>query len=121
MPGRDENHPAAPAWAAELPAAVTVTDAGGTIIAMNARARETFAKDGGAALIGRSVFDCHPEPARTKLHALYASPAPNHYTIRKRGQRKIIHQLPWYAGGAFAGLVEISLAIPDELPHFERG
>jgi len=112
---------AVPRWADGLPAAITVTDAHGTIIAMNARAGETFAADGGAALVGRSVFECHPEPARSKLRALYAQPAPSHYTIRKRGARKIIHQIPWYAGGAFAGLVELSIPIPDEMPHFERG
>jgi hypothetical protein len=109
-----------PTWIEGLPVAVTVTSADGTIVAMNERSREGFASDGGAALIGRSVFDCHPEPARAKTHALYAGRQPNHYTIRKNGQKKIIHQLPWYEGGAFAGFVEISIPIPDELPHFDR-
>ena len=45
----------------------------------------------------------------------------NHYTIAKGGQRKIIHQLPWFDGGAFAGFVEISIPIPEALPHFDRG
>ncbi len=108
-------------WSAGLPVAITVTDADGTIVEMNARSRETFASDGGAALIGRSVFDCHPEPARTKTVGLYEARRPNHYTIAKNGQRKIIHQLPWYdESGAFAGFVEISIPIPDDLPHFDR-
>jgi len=47
------------AWIEEFPAAITVTDTLGTILAMNGRARETFAKEGGGALIGYSVFDCH--------------------------------------------------------------
>ena len=104
-----------------LPGAVTVTSADGTIIGMNARSRETFAKDGGGALVGQSVFDCHPEPARTKMQELYARQQPNQYTVRKNGQKKIIHQLPWFEGGVFAGFVEISVPIPDDLPHFERG
>ncbi len=108
------------AWIEELPAAVTVTDADGVIVAMNARARETFAAEGGGALVGRSVFDCHPQPALAKTKALYAGRSPNHYTIRKGGRRKIIHQLPWYAGGAFAGYVELSIEIPEEMDHFER-
>ena len=108
-------------WAEELPVAVTVTDGEGTITAMNARSRETFAADGGGALVGQSVFACHPEPAEAKTRALYASQAPNHYTISKNGQRKIIHQLPWYKDGVFAGFVEISIPIPDTLPHFDRG
>jgi hypothetical protein len=107
-------------WCEGLPAAVTVTAADGMILEMNARSRETFASDGGAGLLGQSVFGCHPEPARTKTQALYASEAPNHYTIRKNGQKKIIHQLPWFQDGTFAGFVEIAIPIPDHLPHFDR-
>ena len=109
------------AWVEGLPVAVTVTDAEGTIVAMNARSREVFAADGGGALIGASVFACHPEPALTRTRELYRDRQPNHYTIRKRGQRKVIHQLPWFRDGAFAGFVELSIPIPDELPHFDRG
>lgn len=108
------------AWADGLPAAVTATDLNGTILYMNQRAQETFAAEGGAKLVGKSVFDCHPEPTREKTRALYRSPTPNHYTIQKRGQKKIIHQLPWFADGRFAGVVEISVPIPAELPHFDR-
>jgi hypothetical protein len=109
-----------PNWIEGLPVAVTVTAADGTIMAMNGRSRETFASDGGAALIGRSVFDCHPEPALTKTRQLYAAQRANHYTIRKSGQKKIIHQMPWFQGGVFAGFVEISIPIPDDMPHFDR-
>ncbi len=107
-------------WIEELPAAVTVTSADGTIVAMNARAREAFAADGGGALVGRSVFACHPETAQAKTRELYRRQAANHYSIAKNGRKKIIHQLPWFENGAFAGFVEISVPIPDELPHFDR-
>lgn len=107
-------------WVEELPVAVTVTSADGTITGMNAKSREGYASDGGGALVGKNVFDCHPEPALSKTRALYAAQRANHYTIRKNGQRKIIHQLPWFEGGRFAGFVEISIPIPDELPHFDR-
>lgn len=108
-------------WTEGLPVAVTVTSADGTIIEMNRRSCETFAADGGAALIGSSVFDCHPEPSRTMLLEMYAQRREHHYTIRKNGQRKIIHQLPWFENdGAFGGFVEISIPIADELPHFDR-
>jgi transcriptional regulator with PAS, ATPase and Fis domain len=113
--------PQVPDWIEQLPVAVTVTDEEGTITAMNARSRETFAADGGGALVGQSVFACHPEPARAKTEALYVSRQPNHYTISKNGQRKIIHQLPWFKDGTFAGFVEISIPVPDTLPHFDRG
>ncbi len=107
-------------WVKEFPVAVTVTDAQGLIVEMNNRSLKAFEEDGGAALLGTSVFDCHPEPARTKTLDLYDRQAPNHYTIRKKGQKKIIHQLPWFMNGAFAGFVEISIPIPDDLPHFDR-
>jgi transcriptional regulator with PAS, ATPase and Fis domain len=107
-------------WTEELPVAVTVTAADGTIVEMNGRSRDTFAADGGAALIGQSVFACHPEPARSKTRALYERGLPNHYTIRKNGQKKVIHQVPWFENGTFAGFVELSIPIPDDLPHFDR-
>lgn len=107
-------------WWEEVGIAVTVTGADGTIRDMNARAAATFAKEGGRALIGSNVLDCHPEPARTQLAGMFAGRAANHYTISKRGQRKIIHQLPWYRDGEFAGFVELSIPIPDALPHFNR-
>ena len=109
-----------PNWIEGLPVAVTVTAADGTIVAMNERSRETFAADGGGALVGRSVFDCHPEPALTKTRRLYETQQANHYTIRKNGLKKIIHQVPWFEGGTFGGFVEISIPIPDDLPHFDR-
>lgn len=108
-------------WTDSIPAAVTVTDADGTILEMNAEACEVFAEDGGAALIGQSVFDCHPEPSRTKTLDLYKRRAANHYTITTRkGKRKVIHQMPWYRAGEFAGFVEIAIVIPENLPHFDR-
>ena len=110
-----------PGWLEGLGAAVTATDREGTIVAMNGASRELFAKDGGGALVGRSVFDCHEEPARTRTRALYDAAAPNHYTIRKGGRRKIVHQIPWFENGRFAGVVEISFPIPEELPEFDRG
>ena len=112
--------PSLEAWAEGLPVAITVTSADGTIVAMNARSCETFAADGGPALVGRSVFDCHPPRARAKTEALYVGQRPNHYTIRKNGQRKIIHQIPYTVDGEFAGVVELAIPIPDELPHFDR-
>jgi len=107
-------------WLNELGASVTVTDAGGRICEMNARSIATFAADGGAVLLGSDVLACHPADTRAAVARLYETHQPNHYTIRKNGQRKIIHQMPWYQDGRFAGVVELSIPIPDDLPHFDR-
>jgi hypothetical protein len=107
-------------WASEFPAAITVCDTRGIILWMNNRALVSFADEGGAALIGTNVLDCHPEPARTMLAELLAEGASNVYTIEKNGVRKLIYQSPWYENGAYAGLVELSLPIPWEMPHFVR-
>ncbi|HOC44046.1 MAG TPA: hypothetical protein PKJ99_13600 [Thermoanaerobaculales bacterium] len=110
-----------PSWVDEIDMAVTVTDARGRIIAMNRKSVATFAADGGAALVGTDVLDCHPEPARSLLAGMFATQSANHYTISKGGQRKAIHQLPWYRDGVFAGFVELAIPIGNHLPHFDRG
>lgn len=110
-----------PNWAKEFPGAITVCDKDGTILDMNDRAAQVFAADGGRALIGRNALDCHPEPARTKLRGLLESGKPNVYTIEKKGVRKLIYQAPWYENGEYRGFVELSLEIPEAMPHFVRG
>lgn len=108
-------------WVKEFPGAVTVCGADGTIIEMNDKAAKGFEKDGGRALIGKSVFDCHPEPARSELKLLLEARRLNVYTIEKNGVKKLIYQSPWYQNGAYAGFIELSLEVPFELPHFVRG
>ena len=45
----------------------------------------------------------------------------NSYTISKNGQKKMIFQSAWRdEHGAVAGLVEIAMVIPEEMPHFFR-
>lgn len=107
-------------WTNHIAIAITVTDADGIITEMNPASIATFATDGGAELIGSDVLACHPEPSRTKLASMFKDHRPNHYTIRKKGQKKIIHQLPLFKDGVFGGYVEISIPLPDHLPHFDR-
>ncbi len=109
-----------PDWIKEFPGAITVCDATGAILEMNERAAGVFAGDGGAELIGRNVLDCHPEPARSKLKGMLESGKNNVYTINKNGRKKLIFQSPWYLNGEYAGFVELSLEIPEEMPHFNR-
>jgi len=87
---------------------------------MNNKSIRTFENSGGATLIGSSLFECHPEPSRTKLKELLRAGRTNVYTIEKQGIKKLIYQSPWYEQGAYRGFVELSLEIPAEMPHFVR-
>jgi hypothetical protein len=107
-------------WVRAFPAAITVCDREGVILEMNERSVKTFADDGGAALVGTNVLDCHPEPSRTQLKGMLVSGKANVYSIEKAGVKKLIYQSPWYRDGAYAGFVELSLEVPFELPHFVR-
>jgi transcriptional regulator with PAS, ATPase and Fis domain len=88
-------------WTNHISVAITVTDADGIITEMNPASVATFAADGGSSLIGSDVLACHPEPSRTRLASMYKSQQANHYTISKKGQKKIIHQIPLFKEGVF--------------------
>jgi transcriptional regulator with PAS, ATPase and Fis domain len=107
-------------WLDGIELAATVCDRQGVCLYMNERATQVFAKDGGRALVGRNLLDCHPEPARSRFAAQLAAPATNTYTVEKAGIRKLIHQIPWYKDGVFSGVVELSFELPETLPHFVR-
>ena len=107
-------------WTREFPAAVTVCDERGVILAMNQAAGETFKGSGVRSLIGKSLLDCHPEPARGRLSDMLKNPKSNTYTIEKGGVRKLIHQSPGYRDGRFAGLVELSIVLPARMAHHAR-
>lgn len=116
-----ETNSMVPDWAMGMNCAVTVCDADGIIIYMNEKSRATYVKNGGAALIGKSLFDCHGERAAGIIRHLLATGEANSYTIEKEGLHKMIYQTPWRdAEGKISGLVEISMVIPAELPHFVR-
>ena len=107
-------------WIHEFPGAVTLCDLHGIVLEMNQKAAETFQKYGGKDLIGKSLLDCHPEPARSKLVQLLGTGERNVYTIEKNGIRKLIYQVPWYLEGQRRGMVELALEIPVAMPHFLR-
>ena len=107
-------------WDKEFNGAVTVCDKKGKILYMNDKACKTFEKYGGEDLVGKSLFDCHPESANNTLKDMIVSEKSNAYTIEKNGVKKLIYQMPWYIRGKFKGLVELSLEIPIEMPNFIR-
>lgn len=102
----------------ESPFSITVCDAEGKLLDMNDMAMNVLAH--GQNIIGQNLLDCHPEPARTKLVNMLKEHNINAYTIEKNGQKKLIYQSPWYKDGEFAGYVELSLVLPNEMPHYVR-
>lgn len=108
-------------WLKEFSAAVTVCDKNGTILEMNDKAAKTFENDGGYALVGTNVLDCHPSRARAIFEQMMFDQKKNVYTIEKNGVKKLIYQSPWFKNGEYAGFVEVSLEIPFDMPHFVRG
>lgn len=107
-------------WTLGAAVAVTVCDRDGVILEMNEKARKTFEKSGGGELVGKNLLDCHPEPAKTKAREMLAKPYTNAYTIEKNGVKKLIYQTPWKKDGRYAGIVELSMEIPLDMPHFVR-
>lgn len=109
------------AWFDNFKGGITVCDPDGIIIYMNEKACEIWTKDGGKALLGRNLLDCHPEPSRTMLEEMLKNQGSNCYTTEKNGLKKLIYQAPVYDENKhFAGLVEMILELPGEMPHFIR-
>lgn len=109
-----------PAWAETMPCAITVCDSRCRILFMNERARLTYASHGN--LIGRNLLDCHGQRARAIIDRLLTEGGTNAYTVTKGGVHKVIYQCAWRqsADGPVAGLVELSLPVPAEMPHYDR-
>lgn len=107
-------------WFNELPAEIMVCDSSGIILEMNAQAEALFAEDGGRGLLGTNLLDCHPEPSRAKLEGMLDKQTTNGYFNTEKGEKRFFFQSPWYKDGQYAGFVEISFGVPEEIPHFVR-
>ncbi len=108
-------------WAKEMPMAVTITNKDGIIIYMNDKSIETFEKYGGAKIIGTELNGWHSANSIDIINSMINDKKTNSYTITKNGVKKLIHQTPYYENGEYAGLVEFSIVLPVEMPHFDRG
>jgi len=107
-------------WYDQLNASITVCDRKGIVVYMNKRAIAQFQKSGGEGLIGQSLVECHPEPARAKLVEMLDHPVENIYTTEKNGTKKMIIQKPWLQEDEFCGVVEISFELPLDLVNHIR-
>ena len=106
-------------WADGIGCAVTICDKEGKILYMNDRSRETFARHGD--IIGHDLFSYHPEHAQKQIRHMLDTGDTNAYSITKNGRKMIIYQTPWRdTNGEVAGLVEISIQLPVDMPHCDR-
>lgn len=96
--------------------AITVCDLDGVVLYQNTRSCEV-----NGDVRGRSMIPCHSARSREIINRLMTNGENNAYTIEKGPLRKLIYQTPWYEKGEIAGLVEFSLEIPAEMPHYVRG
>lgn len=107
-------------WVKTFPGAVMVTNKDGKIIDMNDQCAETYKNSGGYDLIGTSAITCHKGASLKKIEDLYRSQEVNIYSITKNGKKKLIFQAPYFEDGVFAGIVELSIPIPDAIHHYNR-
>lgn len=107
-------------WIEKLEASVIVSDKEGKVIYANEMAETTFVKPGEPPLKGRDLMACHNERSREIIRQIMETREKNVYTIEKKGKKKLIYQTPWIENGELKGIVELSLQIPAEMPHFIR-
>jgi hypothetical protein len=87
---------------------------------MNAHGESLLAGDDGRDLLGTDVLGCHPQPALGKLEGMLEKQVANSYFNTENGEKRFFFQSPWYKEGQYAGFVEISFRVPEEIPHFIR-
>ena len=102
-------------WLELYPAPVTICDAHGVIVAMNYASQKNFARRGGGALIGTSLFDCHPPAANKKIQYMLQNQKAETYIVERKGKKRLVHQAPWYKEGKFAGLMETIIDLSDDI------
>ncbi len=100
----------------EVNFAVTVSDNEGNVVYQN-----DSSSDVNGDVRGKNMMGCHNERSCQIIMHLLNDAATNVYTISKKGRKKLIYQTPWFENGVVKGLVELSIIIPEELPHYERG
>jgi sensor histidine kinase regulating citrate/malate metabolism len=104
-----------------IDAALTICDADLVVLYMNDKSAATFDDQGGASLVGSNLEACHRPASVAAMRRILASGEPNVYTVSKQGKKKLIWQGVWKSGDSVGGLVEISIPLPDAVPHFDRG
>jgi len=107
-------------WFEQIPCSLTVCDKNYTILYMNEKSASVSSKEGGKALVGRNLLDCHPPIAQKKLREVMASRKPNVYTSEKNKVKKMVFQCQWKSEGRIGGLLEVSFELPRKIPNHVR-
>lgn len=96
--------------------ATTVCDIDGNVIYQNDTAKSVLGD-----AIGRNLKGCHKPESWNKIVEMLTTGTSNAYTIEKGEIKKLIYQTPWYdSDGKVAGLIEYSVILPNNMPHFVR-
>lgn len=99
--------------------AITVSDKEGEVLYQN---DSSIGVNGDVR--GRNMMDCHNERSKQIIRHLIEDKATNTYTISKKGKKKLICQTPWFddeTQQSVGGLIEFSIILPENMPHFDRG
>jgi transcriptional regulator with PAS, ATPase and Fis domain len=104
-------------WFEELPCSVIVCDRKFKVVYMNDKAAKDHADDGGRALIGTDLMDCHPPAAQAKLRRVLTSNRPNVYTTQEMREKRLVYQCQWKKGGRVGGIVQLVIELPRDVPH----
>jgi transcriptional regulator with PAS, ATPase and Fis domain len=107
-------------WFENLPCAITVCDRNYRILYMNDKTAEVNKEDGGKALIGKNLMDCHPPEAQKKLREVMVSSRPFAFIVERKGVKKMAYQSHWMKNGCVGGLVELYFELPRGIPNRKR-
>ena len=94
---------------------ITVSDREGKLVYMNDASRAVFGDK-----VGQNMMPCHQARSQEIIRQLLENGETHAYTIEKGEVHKMIYQAPWYKDGEVDGLVEFSMVIPAEMPHYVR-
>lgn len=107
-------------WENQFNGSVIVCDKELNIIFLNDKAKMLFDENERNNAVRRNLLDCHNEESKKKILEIKATLKPNIYTIEKAGIKKLIYQSPLIKYNKFDGIIELSLEIPNAIPHFKR-
>lgn len=103
-------------WADDTNCAVTVCDTEGVVIYQN---KQSISVNG--EYCGKSMLPCHNERSKGIIARILEKATRMPTPSRKRDPQ-MIYQTAWRReDGTVGGIIELSMPIPAEMPHYVRG